>query len=181
MKRAPAVLLVVSVLANVAAAAGPGGPAGHHAAVRSLAEVMAQAPLVEVEGSFRGWAVERSEDFGVVLIEVLGTIPLHMHPDGNRRMFLIEGRMKMLGGEHEMDMKPGDFMYLPRDHHHKVWLAPQSKRALFMLVDNPPTSTSNVVWLEPTPQIKWNRAQAKTALSVSDRCQAPPAKAAATR
>ena len=178
MKRAPVVLLVVYVFANVGAAGPESAAPGHNAAVRSLTEVMAQTPLVEVEGSFRGWAVERSEDFGVVLIEVLGTIPLHMHPDGNRRMFLIEGRMKMLGGEHEMDMKPGDFMYLPRNHHHKVWLAPKTKRALFMLVDNPPTSTSNVIWLDSTPQIKWNRDQVKTALAVGDRCEAAPAKAA---
>ena len=94
----------------------------HHADVRALADVMSKPPFVEAKGIFRGWVVEKSADFGVVLIEVLGTIPMHMHPDGNRRMFLIEGEMKMLGGDHEMSMKPGDYMYLPRNHRHKVWL-----------------------------------------------------------
>jgi mannose-6-phosphate isomerase-like protein (cupin superfamily) len=139
---------------------------------------MSQPPLVEIENSLRAWALEKSEDFGVVLIEVVGTIPLHMHPDGNRRMFLVEGRMKMLGGDQEMEMKPGDFMYLPRNHHHKVWLAPKTKRALFILVDNPPTSTSNVIWLDPAPQVKWNRDQVKTAITVDDRCEAAPPKKA---
>jgi mannose-6-phosphate isomerase-like protein (cupin superfamily) len=170
MKQMPCVLFALAAVVG-ASAAEPPAASGHYAATKALADLMAQPPLVEVENSFRGWAVERSEDFGVVLIEVLGTIPLHMHPDGNRRMFLVEGRMKMLGGDHEMEMKPGDFMYLPRNHHHKVWLAPNTERALFMLVDNPPTSTSNVIWLESAPQIKWNRDQAKTAVTVKDRCE----------
>jgi hypothetical protein len=59
---------------------------------------------------------------------VLGTIPLHMHPDGNRRMFL--------------------------------------------LVDNPPTSAKNIVWLDPAPEIKWNLDQAGSALRIGDRCEA---------
>jgi len=44
-------------------------------------------------------------------------------------MLLLEGRVKMQGGDHEMHMKPGDYMYLRRSHHHKVWLAPGSERA----------------------------------------------------
>ena len=150
--------------------AGPGGNTG----MRAIDDVMSQPPLVAVENSLRAWAVERSEDFGVVLIEVLGQIPLHMHPDGNRRMFVVEGRVKMLGGTHEMDMRPGDYMYLPRNHHHKVWLAPDTGRALILLVDNPPTSTGNVTWLDATPEIQWNRDQAKSALKVEDRCEAAP-------
>ena len=154
------------------AAEGP----GQHAAVRSLADVMAQAPYYEAKGAFRAWIVEKSQDFGVVLIEVLGTIPLHMHPDGNRRMFQLEGEMKMLGGEHELVMKPGDYMYLPRDHHHKVNLEPGQKRALFLLVDNPPTSTANVIWIEPAPALVKNADQLSTALTVADRAEAGHAK-----
>jgi mannose-6-phosphate isomerase-like protein (cupin superfamily) len=144
-------LLTVSLFDPAAWAESKVPPVGAHAAVRSVAEVMSRPPLVEAENSYKGWVLEKSEDFGVVLIEVVGTIPLHMHPDGNRRMFLIEGEMRMLGGEHEMRMKPGDFMYLPRNHHHKVWLAPNVKRALFVLIDNPPVSIANVVWIEPVP------------------------------
>ena len=144
---------------------------GEHAAVRAMADVMSQAPFVQSPGAFRAWVVEKSVDFGVVLIEVNGTIPLHMHPDGNRRMFLLEGAMKMLGGEHEVDMKPGDYMYLPRNHHHKVWLAPEAKRALFLLVDNPPTSTANVIWLDAAPALIRNPEQPKTALTIAHRCE----------
>ena len=174
-------MVVVAVLASTAAA----GPEpfrgryignGHHADVRALADVMSKQPFVEAKGIFRGWVVEKSADFGVVLIEVLGTIPMHMHPDGNRRMFLIEGEMKMLGGDHEMSMKPGDYMYLPRNHRHKVWLAPTSKHALFLLVDNPPTSVSNVVWIEPVIDMIKHPEQPATALSVAERCEAGPVK-----
>jgi mannose-6-phosphate isomerase-like protein (cupin superfamily) len=175
-------LVILVALFAIAAGAGPepfrgrysGG--GHHSDIRALADVMSKPPFVEAKNSFRAWVVEKSADFGVVLIEVLGTIPLHMHPDGNRRMFLIEGEMKMLGGEHEMSMKPGDYMYLPRRHHHKVWLAPKSKRALFLLVDNPPTSVSNVVWIDPAPDLIKNPEQPATALSVDERCETGPAR-----
>lgn len=47
---------------------------------------------MEIENSLGAWAMEKSEDFGVVLVE-------------------------MLGGDHQMDMKPGDYMYLRRSHH----------------------------------------------------------------
>ena len=153
-----------------AAAEGPGQNGG----ARAVADVMLQPPLVAIDKVLRAWALEKSEDFGVVLVEILGTVPLHMHPDGNRRMFVAEGRVKMLGGTHEMDMLPGDYMYLPRDHHHKVWLAPGSPRALLILVDNPPTSASNVIWVDPAPEVRWNRDQAKTALKVGDRCESAP-------
>ena len=174
-------LCVVAAFANAAAAGsepvrGRYNGNGHNADVRALADVMSKPPFVEAKNIFRGWVVEKSADFGVVLIEVLGTIPMHMHPDGNRRMFLIEGEMKMLGGDHEMSMKPGDYMYLPRNHRHKVWLGPKSKRALFLLVDNPPTSTSNVVWIEPAIDLIKRPEQSATALSVTERCEPGPAK-----
>lgn len=82
----------------------------------------------------------------------------------------------MLGGEHEMQMKPGDFLYLPRNHHHKVWLAPKAKRALFVLIDNPPVSIANVVWIESAPKLTMNKDQVKEALVVTDRCEAVHAK-----
>lgn len=171
-----ACLLIASIVAGSAIAQTGLSSPGHNAAARSLADVMKERPFVDAEKSYRGWIIEKSADFGVTLLEVVGTIPLHMHPDGNRRMFLLEGEMKMLGGEHEMDMKPGDYMYLPRDHHHKVWLSPNSKRALFLLVDNPPVSTGNVVWLEPKPKLTMNPDQARSALSVEHRCVAGPEK-----
>ena len=146
--------LCLVALAAAAPAAGLEPVRGHydagaHADVRALADVMSKPAFVEAKNAFRGWAVEESANFAVVLIELLGTRPLHVHPDGNHRLFLIEGEMKMLGGEHEVSMKPGDYAYLPRNHRHKVWLAPQSRRALFLLLYNPPTNTGNVVWVEP--------------------------------
>lgn len=99
MTKARLIASLLLPLVAVAARAGedPAGP-GHNTGVRAVADVMSQPPLVAIENSLRAWAVEKSEDFGVVLIEVLGQIPLHMHPDGNRRMFVVEGRVKMLGG-----------------------------------------------------------------------------------
>lgn len=93
MTKARLIASLLLPLVAVAARAGedPAGP-GHNTGVRAVADVMSQPPLVAIENSLRAWAVEKSEDFGVVLIEVLGQIPLHMHPDGNRRMFVVEGR-----------------------------------------------------------------------------------------
>src|SRR5262245_61023442 len=80
-------------------------------AMRQAAQVMSTPPFVEVEGDLRAWVLEKGPDFGVVLFEVKGTVPLHVHPDGNRRMFVVQGELEMLGGEHTMHMKPGDYMY----------------------------------------------------------------------
>jgi mannose-6-phosphate isomerase-like protein (cupin superfamily) len=177
MNSAREVFVVLTLFATCAAAADAApGVAAHDAPVRSIAEVMAQPPLIAIDNSLRAWAVEKSEDFGVVLVEVLGQIPLHFHPDGNRRMFVLEGRVKMRGGDHEMDMQPGDYMYLPRSHRHEVWLAPGAQRALLLLVDNPPTSAANVVWLEAAPEIRWNRDQVKSALKIGDRYESEASK-----
>jgi mannose-6-phosphate isomerase-like protein (cupin superfamily) len=158
MKPVIAPLLAVLVLCVQDLAAGASA-AEDGVAMRHAAEV-----------NLRAWVVEKSTDFGVVLFEVRSTVPLHLHPDGNRRMFVVEGELEMLGDTETMHMKAGDYMYLPRNHHHKVRLAPGSERALFVTVDNPPVSSRSVVWIEPAPRITYDQSQLERAVATSVGC-----------
>ena len=161
-----AIILPLALLASTGSVSAPEAQDG--TAMRHAAELMSTPPYVEFEGG-RAWVVEKSKDFGVVLYEIRGPVPLHLHPDGNRRMLVVEGELEMLGGTHTMHMKPGDYMYLPRDHHHKVRLAAGS-RALFVTVDNPPVASRNVVWIEPAPPLKYDQSQLERASITSARC-----------
>jgi mannose-6-phosphate isomerase-like protein (cupin superfamily) len=169
MKPVIAPLLAVLVLCVQDLAAGASA-AEDGVAMRHAAEVMSTPPYVDVAGNLRAWVVEKSTDFGVVLFEVRSTVPLHLHPDGNRRIFVVEGELEMLGGTETMHMKAGDYMYLPRNHHHKVRLAPGSERALFVTVDNPPVSSRSVVWVEPAPRITYDQSQLERAVATSAGC-----------
>src|SRR5689334_10311165 len=102
-------ITVVSTLAIAAIAlAEPAGPPKHEQEVVGEGlmvhrdELMKQKPNVEWAKGARIWAVEKTPEVGSLLVEVVGTVPMHFHPDGHHRMYMIEGEMKMWIGTKEM-------------------------------------------------------------------------------
>lgn len=113
-------------------------------------EVMKTAPIADL-GVARYWAVEKRPDVMSLLVEVDGTIPLHFHPDGIHRMYILEGRLRCTVAEQTMEMGPGDYMLIPRGTSHKFERLGKEK-AYFVSVDVPPIDPKNNVWLETAPR-----------------------------
>ena len=138
-------------LAGVAAAQtlSSGQPVAEGTMVRRE-ELMGRQPNVETTAA-RTWVVEKTPEVGALLIEVVGTLPLHYHPDGAHRLYLIEGELKVRVGTRELTMRPGDYLSIPRNVRHKIQLATGQTRALLGTVDTPPVDPQKTVWLEAAP------------------------------
>jgi mannose-6-phosphate isomerase-like protein (cupin superfamily) len=113
-------------------------------------EITGTDPVADL-GVARYWAVEKGQDVWSLLVEVSGTIPLHFHPDGVHRMYILEGKLRCTVGKEAMEMGPGDYMLIPRGVRHKFEKVGDGK-AYFVTVDTPPINPANNVWLEPAPR-----------------------------
>ena len=116
----------------------------------SRSEITKTDPVADL-GVARYWAVEKSKDVWSLLVEVNGTIPLHFHPDGVHRMYILEGKLRCTVGKETMVMGVGDYMLIPRAVRHKFEKVSEGK-AYFVTVDTPPINPANNVWLEPAPK-----------------------------
>jgi len=113
-------------------------------------EIVKTEPVADL-GVARYWAVEKKKDVVCLFVEVSGAIPLHFHPDGVHRMYVLEGKLKCTIGKNTMEMGPGDYMMIPRAVRHKLERVGADK-AYFVTVDSPPIDPKNNVWLEAAPK-----------------------------
>lgn len=113
-------------------------------------EVMRGEPVADL-GVARYWAVEKGKDVTSLLVEVGGTVPMHLHPDGVHRMYVLEGKLRCTIGKETMVMEPGDYMMIPRSVRHRLERVGEGK-TVFVTVDSPPIDPRNNVWLEPAPK-----------------------------
>src|SRR5947209_4532099 len=79
---------------------GAGGPPQHPGEVMAggvmvkRSELLRRPPAADL-GVARFWVVEKKKGVQCLFAEVSGTLPLHFHPDGTHRMYVIEGRLRM--------------------------------------------------------------------------------------
>jgi mannose-6-phosphate isomerase-like protein (cupin superfamily) len=113
-------------------------------------EIVQQKPAADLGGA-RVWVVEKGKEVQSLLVEVSGTVPMHFHPDGVHRMYVIEGTVRMTIGKETMDMGPGDYMMVPRGVRHEIRRVGEG-RAYFGTVDTPPVDPKKTVWLKTAPK-----------------------------
>ncbi|MBI2895953.1 MAG: cupin domain-containing protein [Deltaproteobacteria bacterium] len=153
------IVILVSVLAVMAAAlvvsaqrrgAVHPGEVTAPALMTSRADLMKKAPMVDAPGVYKIWETEHTPQLSSELIQVYGTVPMHFHPDGSHRLYMIEGEVDMVIGDRTMHMRPGDYMMIPRGVRHKVTVTSQTP-ALAGSVAVPPFDPARTVWIEPRP------------------------------
>jgi quercetin dioxygenase-like cupin family protein len=115
-------------------------------------EIIKSDPVADL-GVARYWAVEKKNDVMCLFVEVSGTVPMHFHPDGVHRMYMLEGKLRCTIGKDTMVMEAGDYMLIPRGVRHKLERLGEAK-AYFVTVDSPPINPANNVWIEPAPKKK---------------------------
>jgi quercetin dioxygenase-like cupin family protein len=105
-------------------------------------EVMRNPPSADL-GAAKAWIVEKGEGVQSMLVQIDGTIPMHLHPDGVHRMYVIEGKITVTMNEESKDMEPGDYVMIPKGVPHKI-----SGKGLYGTVDMPPVDAKKIEWLE---------------------------------
>ena len=149
MNRRSTLLLVV--LLSLACAAPP-PPAGAPAALEGLLVrrdgVMAAPPATDL-GPIKVWVVEKTPDVVSFLIRLDGVLPLHYHPDGVHRMYVIEGRLRAILGTQTKELGPGDYIMIPVGVRHRF--ESLGGPAVYASVDTPPVDPKQIVWIEPKP------------------------------
>jgi mannose-6-phosphate isomerase-like protein (cupin superfamily) len=146
------------VLCVVMGAVEPPGPADPAKEVHQEGLMVKRSAILKTEpvadlGVARYWAVEKKKDVMCLLAEISGTVPMHFHPDGVHRMYMLEGKLRCTIGTETMVMEPGDYMLIPRGVRHKLERVGDAK-AYFVTVDSPPINPKNNVWIEPAPKKK---------------------------
>ena len=74
--------------------------------------------------------IEASADYEVAENEMgyLGGPPLHIHPDQDETHYLLQGQLRYQIGEQTMELKAGDYIYIPRGMPH-AWINLQPEPA----------------------------------------------------
>jgi quercetin dioxygenase-like cupin family protein len=111
-------------------------------------EITARPPASDL-GPVRVWIAEKTPDVVCFLIEITGVLPLHSHPDGVHRLYVIEGRVRFTVGSQTKELGPGDYIMIPRDVPHRVEAV--GGKAWYASVDTPPIDPKKIVWIEPKP------------------------------
>lgn len=91
--------------------------------------------------------VHETESVRCLCVEIHGTVPLHYHPDGTHRNYILQGRLRFTIGGETREVGPGDFLMIPRGVPHKVELIGDAPASL-ATVDTPPIDVTRSVWLE---------------------------------
>jgi mannose-6-phosphate isomerase-like protein (cupin superfamily) len=117
----------------------------------STSELLKQPPQFDYPGIMRGWLMHQGAGATTRLLEINGTINLHYHPATEHRVLMLSGKIRVRVGEEEHLMQPGDFLFVPRQVPHKMWLAEGEKQARCVLVDEPAFDPKATVWIEAAP------------------------------
>src|SRR5437773_5901733 len=109
MKRLSLVAGVIALLPLSSMPAAAPQPAKHSKEVEAEGLMVKRAEIIKTEpvadlGVARYWAVEKKNDVMSLFVEVNGTIPLHFHPDGVHRMYILEGKLRCTVGKETMEM-----------------------------------------------------------------------------
>lgn len=117
-----------------------------HALVLRRAEVMASAPAVSVPG-VKVWNMRRHGTSRTNLIEFSGRSPLHLHPDADHTLLVMEGEIWVRAGTEDVRLRAGDYISIPPNMPHAYWVEAGAK-ALLVSFDAPAYDEKKTVFLE---------------------------------
>ena len=111
---------------------------------------MREAPPID-HGPSVVRVIHETDSVRCLCVDIHGTVPLHYHPDGTHRNYVLKGRLRFTIGGETREVGPGDFLMIPMGVPHKVELVGDSPASL-ATVDTPPIDVSRCVWLEDPPE-----------------------------
>ena len=144
----PILLGLLAVLA--VAAGGEAPPARHPGESDGAATIIHRADVLRDRGSSGRhlWPLYSSADARLNYFEVTGRSALHFHPDGDHRLYVLEGTVVINAGTNTTIATVGDFIVIPRGVRHSYDVPAKGDRALLLTFDAPPYDPRKTVNLE---------------------------------
>jgi mannose-6-phosphate isomerase-like protein (cupin superfamily) len=96
----------------------------------------------------RVWNIHQTALSRNNLVEMKGPTSLHVHPDADHRLFVIEGELKVFIGTQVTIAKVGDFISIPAGVRHKYDVIKPGARALLVSMDAPPYDPKKTIVLD---------------------------------
>ena len=150
----PILLGLLAVLAI--AAGGEAPPARHPGETGGAATIIHRADVLRDRGSSGRhlWPLYSSADARLNYFEVTGRSALHFHPDGDHRLYVLEGTVVVNAGTNTTIATVGDFIVIPRGVRHSYDVPAKGDRALLLTFDAPPYDPRKTVNLEESLENK---------------------------
>jgi mannose-6-phosphate isomerase-like protein (cupin superfamily) len=117
------------------------------ALVLRQAELMTRTPAVNAPG-VKVWTMRRDGMARTNLVEFTGRSALHLHPDADHTLLVMQGTVWVRAGDEQFSLAAGDYISIPPNLPHTYWVEP-GQRALLVSFDAPAYDERKIVWLEP--------------------------------
>ncbi len=99
------------------------------------------------------WPLFSSADARMNYVEVRGRSGMHFHPDGDHKLYVLEGSVVVIAGTNTQTAIAGDLIIIPKGVRHCYDVPAKGDRALLLTFDAPPYDPRKTVNLpEPKSQ-----------------------------
>jgi quercetin dioxygenase-like cupin family protein len=119
----------------------------HRSDVIRNADAAGSAPM-------RLWPLYSSPESRMNYVQVAGRSPMHLHPDADHKLYVLEGRVTVVAGTNTSIASAGDLIIIPQGVRHCYDVPAKGERALLLTFDAPPYDPRQTVQLETTKETK---------------------------
>ena len=100
------------------------------------------------------WPLHTTADSRMNYVEVAGRSAMHLHPDADHKLYVLEGRVTVIAGTNTSIADVGDLIIIPKGVRHCYDVPAKGERALLLTFDAPPYDPRKTVPLEKSPERK---------------------------
>ncbi len=101
----------------------------------------------DIEGkNVRVWTIRQDDVIRINLVEMTGELTLHLHPDADHSLMVLEGQVRVKVADEILVINKGDFISIPTDVPHKYWSL--TEKSILVSMDAPYYDPAKTVVLE---------------------------------
>jgi quercetin dioxygenase-like cupin family protein len=143
--------MLVLVSPSLVRAADP--PARHPQEVEGTASIIHREDVIRdrganSQGAMRLWPLHSTPESRMNYVEVAGRSSLHLHPDGDHKLYVLEGNVVVFAGTNRIPASVGDLIIIPKGVRHCYDVPAKGERALLLTFDAPPYDPRKTINLE---------------------------------
>lgn len=101
----------------------------------------------DIDGvNVRIWKIRQSQTIRINLVEMMGELPLHRHPDADHSLMVLEGQVRVQIANRIVVIGKGDFISVPANVSHKYWSL--TAKSILVSMDAPYYDPEKTILLE---------------------------------
>ena len=97
----------------------------------------------------RLWPLHSTPESRMNYVEVAGRSSMHFHPDGDHKLYVLEGSLLVIAGTNTTTATVGDLIIIPKGVRHCYDVPAKGQRALLLTFDAPPYDPKKTVNVKP--------------------------------